>query len=262
MPEVITPDLIQLHAALIYGHDLNLPQQPVDHRYRMAFRHVDAYEDANEKRVFPLSHHVCDTSEPIWPPPPSLEVLRNGSWIELNPEPTLGYYTPDCCFELPYKQGAKRVSLLIDNDGDNDNDEDMQTCHVECSRSNSTAVPEERAFVYNSEITGYLLHHTRELVERARFGGTKRIGNGRTYSLFLSSAKIVWADPAPSALTYHHSKGQEDQKHSCAVTPEHLGLVRARGHIDHIHVEFRLTKRYTNDVWGMLQKGMDSLVIW
>jgi len=241
---------------------------PEKHRYRMTFHHVDVDD---KERTFPSSYHTCDVSEPIWPSPPSPETLLSAPWIEINDDLALGYYTPSCCFPLPFRDHEAEVKgvspLLNNNDEDDDDDDDLKTTRrVKFLGSNNTTIPEERAFVYANEVIAFLLYYTRELVERAGFGGGAENGNKKKYSLFLSSARIVWAEPAPLVVemaNYSNSNVKRGEvaktEHSCAVTLEHLRLVRARGHIDYIHVEFRLTKKYTKNIWGKLEKGLDNL---
>ncbi|KAI1166280.1 hypothetical protein F5B18DRAFT_606656 [Nemania serpens] len=61
----------------------------------------------------------------------------------------------------------------------------------------------------------------------------------RGHGLRIVNARIVWANPRPALRASSKDSGAA---HSIAISKEHLALVQARKHIDHIHVEFE-TKR-------------------
>ncbi|KAI1187474.1 hypothetical protein F5B17DRAFT_319111 [Nemania serpens] len=59
--------------------------------------------------------------------------------------------------------------------------------------------------------------------------------NKKGHGIRVAAARIVWADPHPVFL---ESYNDYCAAHSIAISKEHLALVQARGHIDHIHIEF------------------------
>jgi hypothetical protein len=111
-------------------------------------------------------------------------------------------------------------------------------------------VPDEKAFLYRHEVYSFIYDYTHELIKTA---GVKK------YSVSPIKAKIIWADPAP--VSTQQSAGQKlPVAHSCAVTLDKLALVREKGHIDHIHVDFWYDIHDRHGLLGTIEWGMRKLL--
>ncbi|KAI1809462.1 hypothetical protein GGS20DRAFT_571839 [Poronia punctata] len=102
----------------------------------------------------------------------------------------------------------------------------------------SYIAPADKAFSYNDEILEFLLDSTRQ-----------RVGSsfGKHHVLYIESADIIWAS---------RDKGNRGKRkgHSSAVTMDHLALVRERGHVDHLRVEFRVKRGRDGGFLGRFMK--------
>ncbi|KAI1175941.1 hypothetical protein F4777DRAFT_578550 [Nemania sp. FL0916] len=88
---------------------------------------------------------------------------------------------------------------------------------------------DEDAFRYDDEIYAFLYDHTHELLHFAGIEGG---------ILSIVNARIIWAMTAPASANLSQ-KYKILMGHSTAVTQDHLALIRERGYIDHIHVNFQ-----------------------
>ncbi|KAI0436075.1 hypothetical protein F4803DRAFT_557364 [Xylaria telfairii] len=108
--------------------------------------------------------------------------------------------------------------------------------------------PDEEAFKYDDEIYAFIYDYTHAMLDTARI---------KNSLIYIVNARIIWAVPAPnSAILSEQHKFRV--AHGPAVTQEHLALVRARGHIDHIHVDFQCDI-ITPSILGKLKRGIGKI---
>ncbi|GAP88926.1 hypothetical protein SAMD00023353_1700050 [Rosellinia necatrix] len=91
------------------------------------------------------------------------------------------------------------------------------------------------AFRFDEEIYAFIYDYTHAMLAAAQVKGGL---------LWIARARIVWAAEPPAP-------------HSIAVTREHLELVQQRGHIDHIHVDFRYDP--SGGIFGAMKRSIGKL---
>ncbi|KAI8952528.1 hypothetical protein F4801DRAFT_588988 [Xylaria longipes] len=175
-----------------------------EHMYRMTFRFVKWKGPLHPIELrYPINETLTPSHLPSGSVPTWPSVLApkilRGWWQRYREYK----YSPSCC-----------------TDQNNSDDSRHEMCNIR---------PDEEAFRYDDEIYAFIYDYTHDMLDTARI---------KDNLLHIVNARIIWAVPAPIS-----AKLSEQHKfrvtHSSAVTQEHLALVRERGHIDHIHVDFQ-----------------------
>lgn len=203
-----------------------------EHMYRMTFRCVTCPKetDSNSDAVNP---HICNIFYPGWPS--SITAGIDGE--DENRSEDLRWH---------YQFGRQDLGsqTVVTSCCATENNNPFREL-----RENTPGATLGRLFLLDSKLTTLLYNYTRSVIQAAGI---------RRFRLELLRARIIWEWPEP-----HCEKLYEDQTpvlHSPEVTEAHLALVRERGHIDHIHMEFRYDLDHHSGFLGMIKRVIQNVL--
>lgn len=198
----------------------NIPMPAI---YRMTFRHLNCGNIERDSSD-PSPHWTCDLQTPTWPQQIPLSSMARLQRLPYDEDGRNTRYQRRWCAGCGEPERVDGIRSIANN-----------TCASFCP----------------SSIYKLLAEYAQAYVD----AGSRHNYGRRGYKLWVVNAWIVWAAPLPRRRGPDEERGSCAPPHTVALTREHLVLMHAKGHIDHIHVEFWTERRR-----GTLEKKIMDLV--